>query len=724
MNFEQEFKENIYEPWRSEYVNYEEIQFNLNQKRWTQQEFESIIRSEADKVELFINKKQREIESRIAYCERMLSSQTATSSVYETTDDTLTEVLLDLNDLSKYTRTNFLALQRLIHDALFDNNSQLMHWLRSKSFDKQRFDVALVKISTLHDLCRLRGKTRAEYPSPGDETVEKAKYWVHPDNITELKAILLFHLPMIVSSPEKQIEPSDSAVSNVYFDNPLFDLYQGRLQRDEGAEAIRCRWYGTTESREIIIERKTHHALWTNGKSTNDKLHLDVDQVNDFLSGRYTADHYAEELRQRQTPKETVENNYALALSIQQSIHEKELEPVMRVFYHRTVFQIPGDNRLELSLDTDLTYLRETEGRPKDAWRRNCDYPFDSQEVYSFPYAVLETSVQTPPPEWLNRLIDSRLVYEVPRFSKYLQGVAFFWNSRLPLVPWWLEQLELDIRNAKQPTGNFSGLSRSKSLKPLIDGKYRMGYLESQLERSSILRRAPQRVSNPFDDPIWSQTDTLSHADSSYVDRGRITSASEGRHTAIFLDSESTDFLISGKRTPRSSYMQTDRDERDKLFKEDVVVVEEGKKEPAVKNEAEEEEQPKKKKKKDKEGGATVEPKIFFANERTFIHWLHFSATLLSAALTLLNFGDRINRIVGGLFFGIAFAFAFYSFTFYRWRAYRITNKPHLRFDDVFGPIFLCVLLIGALVLNFALRFNSPPQNNNYLGVNNTQSAQ
>lgn len=47
MNFEQEFKENIYEPWRSEYVNYEEIQFNLNQKRWTQQEFESTIRSEA-----------------------------------------------------------------------------------------------------------------------------------------------------------------------------------------------------------------------------------------------------------------------------------------------------------------------------------------------------------------------------------------------------------------------------------------------------------------------------------------------------------------------------------------------------------------------------------------------------------------------------------------------------------------------------------------------------
>ncbi|KAI9283120.1 VTC domain-containing protein [Sporodiniella umbellata] len=701
MNFEQEFRASMYGPWKGEYVNFEEIQFNLSQRRWTQQEFESALRAEADKVDLFINKKQREIESRIVYCERTLS-QTVTPAVYETTDDTLTEVLLDLNDLSKYTRYNFLALQRLIQEAGSDN--RLLQWLRTRSLDKQRFDVNLVKISTLHDQCRLHGQTRTgSVVAVGETTMEKAKYWVHPDNITELKAILLFHLPVAVHQPEKEQEASDSAVSNVYFDNRHFELYQGRLQRDEGAEAIRCAWTGTMENREICVERKTHHASWKNGASVKDRLVLDVDQVGELLSGRYSASRYADDLRRRQTPNAVVERSQAMAHGVQQSIRERGLEPMMRVFYHRTVFEVPGDVSLRITLDTDLSYLSETEDRIQGAWRRPCDYPFE--DAYSFPYAILETSVQTPP-DWLTRLVDSRLVYEVPRFSKYLQGIASLWNSHLPLLPWWLDQLELDIRNAKQPQGNFRGLSRSKSLKPLIDGQYRAGYLESQLERSAALQRIPQRASNPFEDPVWNEPPTPTA--SSLIEKSRLTP--DGGQPSVFADSASTDFLI--RKSTHSSYLHNE-----KMFKEEVTPAEK----PPAEEEEEEEDKPKKKKKK-KEGGATVEPKIFFANERTFIHWLHFSAIILSVALTLLNFGDHVNRIVGGIFFAIAFIFAVYAFGFYRWRAYRITNKPHLRFDDVFGPVFLCILLVGALVLNFALRFNTPPQNNAYLGVNGTES--
>jgi uncharacterized membrane protein YidH (DUF202 family) len=107
-----------------------------------------------------------------------------------------------------------------------------------------------------------------------------------------------------------------------------------------------------------------------------------------------------------------------------------------------------------------------------------------------------------------------------------------------------------------------------------------------------------------------------------------------------------------------------------------------------------------KKDKKKKKNGAMVEPKVFFANERTFITWLQFAAMILSLALTLLNFGDSINRITGGVFFGITLIFALYAFGFSRWRAHRIQNKPHLRFDDVFGPVFLCIILIGALVVS------------------------
>jgi hypothetical protein len=45
-----------------------------------------------------------------------------------------------------------------------------------------------------------------------------------------------------------------------------------------------------------------------------------------------------------------------------------------------------------------------------------------------------------------------------------------------------------------------------------------------------------------------------------------------------------------------------------------------------------------------------VEPKVFFANERTFLSWLNFSVVLGGLAVGLLNFGDRVGRISAGLF--------------------------------------------------------------------------
>ena len=40
-----------------------------------------------------------------------------------------------------------------------------------------------------------------------------------------------------------------------------------------------------------------------------------------------------------------------------------------------------------------------------------------------------------------------------------------------------------------------------------------------------------------------------------------------------------------------------------------------------------------------------VEPKVAFANERTFLSWLHFTVVLGGLAVGLLNFGDKVRRL-------------------------------------------------------------------------------
>lgn len=43
------------------------------------------------------------------------------------------------------------------------------------------------------------------------------------------------------------------AITSVYFDNEDLELYLGRLEKTEGAEAIRLRWYGDTDVKTVSV---------------------------------------------------------------------------------------------------------------------------------------------------------------------------------------------------------------------------------------------------------------------------------------------------------------------------------------------------------------------------------------------------------------------------------------------------------------------------------------
>lgn len=99
-----------------------------------------------------------------------------------------------------------------------------------------------------------------------------------------------------------------------------------------------------------------------------------------------------------------------------------------------------------------------------------------------------------------------------------------------------------------------------------------------------------------------------------------------------------------------------------------------------------------------------VEPKVFFANERTFLSWLNFTVILGGLAVGLLNFGDRVGRISAGLFTFVAMAAMIYALVTFHWRANAIRKRGSGGFDDRFGPTVLTIALLAAVIVNFALR--------------------
>ena len=211
----------------------------------------------------------------------------------------------------------------------------------------------------------------------------------------------------------------------------------------------------------IFVERKTHREDWTGEKSVKARFSLKEKNVNAFLEGKMTVESVFEKMRRdgKKSEKEIADLEQ-LAREIQYRVITRNFVPVTRSFYNRTAFQLPGDARVRISLDTELTMTREDnlDGKTRAGknWRRmdiGIDFPFSQlppEDVERFPYAVLEVKLQTQagqePPEWVRELISSHLVEAVPKFSKFIHGTATMFPTRIHLLPFWMPQMDVDIR--------------------------------------------------------------------------------------------------------------------------------------------------------------------------------------------------------------------------------------------------------------------------------------
>lgn len=735
MSFLLEFNQNIYEPWRIEYVAFEAIYKGLHEicdsGHWTrkdEEDFESAIRLEAGKVDLFIIRKQREIESRVLYCQRILSQQTLMNEAsLNSTDNSLTDILADINDLTTFTRLNFKALEKLIqeHDRLTNTNRRplLVEVCRTRPLDSQRFDGILVQVSSLLDKCRGRLNDQAENQQLKQQQYSSIKYWVHQDNVTEVKAILLFNLPLFGNDSYEQ---SERAMSYIYLDNDLFSEYTAQLQSDNGAELITCRWNEDIHLTNLIfIER---HVFVKGGYSTRDEIAIDKQRLHDFIITKYySPEEYAQDLNNVRFDQDYVGSSYTIAKSIQKSIIDKHLTPKLQIRFKRLLFESPQDKTLSVSLDNNVTLNVTSDelSSSNSKMRLHSNHDAITDKKHAFPHAILETRMLNQiPPLWLSRLLESKLVYEIPRFSVYLHGVALFWSPQLPLLPWWLSQIDIDIRTAKQQdkllvegASEYSGLTQYYNLRPIINGQYRVGYLETQLQKSFPQQRRSNIRHDSFDsrqrrDNIIITDESLTTSfntkekDEIVVQLEEDASASkitlystptveddekEGLRSRFIDHSTQQHFnnFYKPEEGGSQAYMLQDQNtikESDQLRKS--MLAELGQ---------EKEKEKKKKKKKNKPLQHTLEPKLFFANERTFIHWLQFSALIMTAALTLLNFGDHVSTIAGGTFFGISMVIALYALFRFRLRAHQMSTRPHIRYDDIYGPVGLCCLLLGAI---------------------------
>lgn len=803
--FGHQLKTSLILGWEAHYIDYDGLKNALKteyeaeptperpkpkRKPWSEeseQRFVKQLEAELDKVFTFQRVKSQEIIKRIKASEQEVSAVLEKVSTSESSnggddvpseedflllEEDLSDIIADVYDLAKFTQLNYTGFQKIIkkHDKQtgWHLKPVFAARLRAKPFFKEDYDQHIIKLSKLYDQVQTRGN-----PVKGDSAAgggqqnfvrSTTKYWVHPDNITELKLIILKHLPVLVFNPNKEWKPEDSAISSIYYDNTdTWELYTGRLKKTEGAEAIRLRWYGGMENDTIFVERKTHREDWTGEKSVKARFSIKEQHVNAFMRGDYTVEQVFEKMRASgKKSKEEIDSLEQLAREIQYRVITRHFVPVTRSFYHRTAFQLPGDARVRISLDTELTMVREdnldSRQRSGNNWRRmdiGIDYPFPQlppDDVERFPYAVLEVKLQTQagqqPPEWIRELTASHLVEAVPKFSKFIHGTATMFPTRINLLPFWMPQMDVDIR---KPVSHRFGIERpgqsqdvstsndmdedlSEDELAATHATSATGAIDADNEHTRRLREARDAMEQHDAErrrheaeALAANRDGVAVAERQNGGAPRNNLDVEERVAAVALDdayplydsdSEEDDYeearRVGGWHWRRTRLQHGLRRAgealgaalwavaprpRPTLMPADTA--QGGMGVPKATGEVKRFKAPRGKK---IHVPVRVEPKVALATERTFLDWLQFAVLLGSIAATLVNFGDGVSMVSAWGFTVTALAAMGYSLGLYLWRVEKTKKRRAVTYHDAWGPSVLCILLLAAVCVNVGLR--------------------
>lgn len=753
MRFGKQLSDSIYPPWKDKYLDYGKIKKLLREEEtspegrgggessWTEKDEETFVHELAtvqlDKVHHHQVDTARALTDRTTASEHNLQRTTDGSvtdeeekkKIAQETIKELDAISKEITELRKFSRVNYTGFLKAAkkHDRRRGQKYRVRPLLQVRlaqtPFNSEDYQPLLFRLSAMYTWARqvLEGEQAGRQESSTSvrpkDTYNAYKFWVHQDNLLEVKTYILRRLPVLVYNPQslKVVDGSskDPSITSVYFDNDKFDLYQAKVDKTEDAGSLRLRWTGQlTDKPEILLEKK----VVSEEKGSRDiRIPIKQKYIQAFLKGEYKMEKQVEKLAERTGPdSEEVKTLKSNIEEIQNFVKDKGLEPVIRAVYTRTAFQIPGDDRIRVSLDTDLALIREDAldtdrpCRDPDDWHRadidseQMEFPFSSikkGEIDRFEHAILEIKVKdtkyTRNNVWLADLMSSHLVKEAPSFSKFVHGVAELFEDYVNSFPFWLSDLELDIRRDPRiafqeeqdrqakvaedelAVGSFLPASKLSSSKGRIGS---IGSPSTRLQPSAgrSLPRSSPKPENQLD-PTTEERD----------------SDDDGVQADTQIDV--TDSAQSGLR----SFLPFSNSRYARRHRQQVRGWEDAPLPPGVE-------------KPDfwlkDQGPLKVEAKVWLANQRTFVKWQHIAVLLATLSLALFNAAGAKNTVARSLAV-VYTAFAVFAGCWgwgtYLWRSKLITERSGKDFDNMIGPFVVSLGLAAALCLNFAFKYTA-----------------
>ncbi|PON22861.1 VTC domain-containing protein [Trichoderma gamsii] len=749
MRFGKTLRESIYPPWKDKYVDYGKLKSLLREDKrddetvWTEEDesrfCDEIFNVQLEKVAQFQQERFDDLKQRVETAFEKLkefappaesnaeaegsgskpdTDREATASKLREIEAELDEITNEVKALKKYSNINYTSFLKIVkkHDRKrgdrYKVRPMMQLSLAQRPFNsEQGYSPLLNKLSVMYFAIRQQLEEGDQVPLDLDALAETHngerytahKFWVHPDNLLEVKTLILRRLPALVYSEQsaKELDASDSpSITSLYFDNPKFEVYSEKIEQQSEVASLRLRWYGQLSSKpEIFVEQKSADAT---GKSEEHKFTIKPKYIKQFLDGEYTADKTVQKMERQGESQEQIEAFRSTVARVQEFQQKRKLAPVLRANYVRTAFQKPADDRVRISIDTDLAFIREDtldKSRPcrdPNEWHRtdidnsNMKYPFpniNQSEVSKFPYAVLEIKLKEDGsrkrPTWIEDLMGSHLVHPSPRFSKFVHGVASLFDDYVNNLPFWLGDLEIDIR--KDPQKAFEEEEQRRAQRA-----------DDVMAVGSLIGTVPSSYKAAQSSPVGKSylAERMAADATAYLSRS-LRQRPQGRDGAQDEEGEgsSSQAQQRGYGTlsavlpglSLSKYARAKRAQKARL-PEGVV-------EPTqwIKN----------------TGELKVEPKVWLANERTFLKWQSIAILQGTLALALYSAaGDNaIAQWIGIAYIGIAAFAGIWGYSIQQVRRSMIVERSGKDFDNMIGPIIISVAMMIALIVNLVLQY-------------------
>ncbi|KAL0092072.1 VTC domain-containing protein [Phycomyces blakesleeanus] len=714
MKFGSQLKETIYPEWQAAYLDYDGLKKKLRKaekdRPFTEKdetEFVEMLDSNLEKVYAFHKEKMEEIRRNTDEAVETAASQIPSHDSVEEMgriQGHINEIADDINRLSRFSRLNYTGFLKIVkkHDRHTNYVLRPMFMVRLNQcpFWNEDNDALLIKLSELFSKIRDGGRTMSFQPASelrdamevrvdGRRTVVK-RFFVQSENVLELKTYILRHLPVLVyRDASKQQANIDPPISSLYFDDADFDSYNSRVETALGSQIIRLRWYGSAKGNSsIAFERRT--LAEENRGELKDRFVIKDKYIAGFLKGEQIfIEKTAKKMRKMAgKSEEEVQKFEQLVHQVQDTVMSQQMQPVLRTFYKRTAFQIPGDNSVRMALDTDLCFIREDSNmfpndnvvrRGENDWRRpdvDTNFPFQKLkdgEISRAPFATFEIKLDLgnneKEPDWVTELQDIGILEEAFEFSKFVHGIAVIFDSRVSLLPYWLAQIDDD--DTKQlpvlPSQSPSVVKGSHSHK----GKGR-----------ALLDQSPEEVRVHMEYPEPSERTSLlrNNQPSSSYSSAPISPPKDQPESVL-------EKIRNWPEHIGQSFHHMLSQDKPKQTREPVVLP------PGVRV-------PKK-----VITPLRVEPKVFFANERTYFSWMSFGTLLSTFSIALFNAGDTVGKVSGIVYTLVSLSTLIYGMGLYYRRRELIRARAAGPYDDVMGPTVICFALLFAVGLNAYLKF-------------------